>query len=140
MERILQAAVLAAVAAEDLCGLAQDLVAGRVAVGVVEMLESVQVEEQDSDAQSFHFRTGQERLERLQASFTGSIIVGHYNKLLLDEGAILLGEIYLNDLAEPDRAIAALSGLLKRQRTSLLCDDALYLMAEAAQRRHGGHA
>jgi tetratricopeptide (TPR) repeat protein len=76
------------------------------------------------------------RLERLEASFTGSIIVGHYNKLLLDEGAVLLGEIYLHDLGQPERAIAALSGLLKRQRTSLLCDDALYLMAEAALRRH----
>lgn len=77
-----------------------------------------------------------ERLERLEATFTGSIIVGHYNKLLLDEGAILLGEIYLRDLSQPDRAIAALSGLLKRQKTSLLCDDALYLMAEAALARH----
>lgn len=77
-----------------------------------------------------------ERLERLEATFTGSIIVGHYNKLLLDEGAVLLGEIYLNDLNQPDRAIAALAGLLKRQKTSLLCDDALYLMAEAALRRH----
>jgi tetratricopeptide (TPR) repeat protein len=77
-----------------------------------------------------------ERLERLQESFTRSIIVGHYNKLLLDEGAILLGQIYLEDLSQPERAIAALSGFLKRQKTSLLCDDALYLMAEAALRRH----
>lgn len=77
-----------------------------------------------------------ERLERLEASFTKSIIIGHYNKLLLDEGAILLGEIYLRDLHQPERAIYALERLLKRQRTSLLCDDALLLMAEAALARH----
>jgi tetratricopeptide (TPR) repeat protein len=77
-----------------------------------------------------------ERLERLEASFTKSIIVGHYNKLLLDEGAILLGEIYLQDLGQPEKAIATLNRFLGRQRTSLLCDDALLLMAEAALRRH----
>ena len=85
---------------------------------------------------SRRFAEAAERLERLQSSFTGSIIVGHYNKLLLDDGAILLGEIYLQDLNQPDRAIATLSGFLKRQKTSLLCDDALYMMAEAALRRH----
>ncbi len=77
-----------------------------------------------------------ERLERLEASFSKAIIVGHYNKLLLDEGAILLGEIYLHDLQQPERAITTLSRFLGRQRTSLLCDDALLLMAEAALRRH----
>lgn len=77
-----------------------------------------------------------ERLERLQATFTKSILVGHYNKLLLDEGAILLGEIYLQDLKQPERAIATLERFLTRQRTSLLCDDALLLMAEAALQRH----
>ena len=73
-----------------------------------------------------------ERLERLEASYTKAIIIGHYNKLLLDEGAILLGEVYLYDLKQPERALATLSRFLKRQRTSLLCDDALLLMAEAA--------
>lgn len=82
------------------------------------------------------FAEAAERLEKLEATFTRSIIVGHYNKLLLDEGAILLGEIYLRDLNQPEKAISALSGLLKRQRTSLLCDDALLLMAEAALRKH----
>lgn len=77
-----------------------------------------------------------DRLERLEATFTKAILVGHYNKLLLDEGAILLGEVYLNDLQQPERAIATLSRFLQRQRTSLLCDDALLLMAEAALRRH----
>lgn len=77
-----------------------------------------------------------ERLERLEASFAKSILVGHYNKLLLDEGAILLGEIYLRDLNQPTRAISSLGAFIKRQRTSLLCDDALLLMAEAALRRH----
>lgn len=81
-------------------------------------------------------REAAERLERLEASFSKAIIIGHYNKLLLDEGAILLGEIYLNDLGQPDRAIASLNRFLGRQRTSLLCDDALLLMAEAALRRH----
>lgn len=77
-----------------------------------------------------------QRIERLEASFQSSIIVGHYNKLLLDEGALLLGELYLHDLGQPERAIAALDRLLRRQKTSLLCDDALLLMAEAALRRH----
>lgn len=77
-----------------------------------------------------------ERLERLESSFQTSLIVGHYNKLLLDEGALLLGEIYLTELGQPDKAIAALDRLLRRQKTSLLCDDALLLMAEAALRRH----
>jgi tetratricopeptide (TPR) repeat protein len=77
-----------------------------------------------------------QRLERLQASFRKAIIIGHYNKMLLDDGAILLGQIYLDDLLQPERAIAVLSGFLKRQPTSLLCDDALLLMAEAALRKH----
>lgn len=77
-----------------------------------------------------------ERLERLEATFTKAILIGHYNKLLLDEGALLLGETYLRDLRQPDRAIGALARFLKRQRTSLLCDDALLLMAEASLARH----
>ena len=77
-----------------------------------------------------------ERLERLEATFTKALLVGHYNKLLLDEGAILLGEIYLHDLKQPERALATLERFLRRQRTSLLCDDALLLMAEAALLRH----
>ncbi len=77
------------------------------------------------------------RLERLQDSFRKAIIVGHYNKLLLDDGAILLGQIYLNDLDQPEQAIATLERFVKRQKSSLLGDDALLLMAEAALRRHG---
>lgn len=77
-----------------------------------------------------------ERLDRLVKTFRSSVIVGHYNLLKLGEGSLLLGEIYLRDLHDPARAIAALEGLLKRQPTSILCDDALYLMAEAALQRH----
>lgn len=77
------------------------------------------------------------RLETLAGSFTSAILIGHYNKLLLDESTLLLGEIYLNDLLRPQAAIDALSRLLTRQKTSLLCDDALLLMSEAALRRHG---
>lgn len=78
-----------------------------------------------------------ERLERLEKTWTSSMFVGHYNTLLLDDAAIMLGEIYLRDLGRPADAIAALAGLLKRQPTSLLCDDALLLMAQAALRRRG---
>jgi tetratricopeptide (TPR) repeat protein len=77
-----------------------------------------------------------QRLERLEASFRKAIIIGHYNKLLLDDAAILLGEIYLQDLSQPQRAITVLERFLKRQPTSLLCDDALLLMAEAALRKN----
>lgn len=83
------------------------------------------------------FQEAAERLERLEATFTKALLIGHYNKLLLDEGAILLGEVYLSDLRQPERALATLERFLKRQRTSLLCDDALLLMAEAALLRHG---
>jgi tetratricopeptide (TPR) repeat protein len=79
-----------------------------------------------------------ERLERLEKTWTGAMLVGHYNTLLLDDAALLLGEIYLRDLRRPGDAIAALGGLLKRQPTSLLADDALLLMAQAAEQRHGG--
>lgn len=77
-----------------------------------------------------------ERLERLQRTYTSALIVGHYNLFLLSEGALLLGQIYLDDLKQPARAIPALAGFLKRQPTSRLADDALVLMAEAARRRH----
>ncbi len=77
-----------------------------------------------------------ERLERLQRTYTSALIVGHYNLYLLSEGALLLGQIYLEDMKQPARAIPALSGFLKRQPTSRLADDALVLMAEAARRRH----
>lgn len=77
-----------------------------------------------------------ERLERLQRTYSSALIVGHYNLYLLSEGALLLGQIYLEDLRQPARAIPALSGFLKRQPTSRLADDALLLLAEAARRRH----
>lgn len=76
-----------------------------------------------------------ERLERLQRTFRPALIVGHYNTLLLDDAAFLLGQIYLQDLHRPDDAIEACKGLLKRQPTSLYCDDALLLMAQAALQR-----
>jgi TolA-binding protein len=82
------------------------------------------------------FQEAAERLSRLEQTFHKAIIVGHYNTLLLDDGALLLGRIYLDDLHRPDDAIRALKGLLKRQPESLLCDDALYLMAQAALSRH----
>ena len=72
------------------------------------------------------------RLERLQQTFRPAILIGHYNLQLLDEGALLLGEIYLHDLKQPAQATAALQGFVKRQPTSLLADDALVLLAEAA--------
>lgn len=75
------------------------------------------------------------RLERLQETFTSSIIVGHYNKLLLDDAALLLGEIYLDDLRQPARALRTWQGMLRRQPTSLLADDALLHMARAALAR-----
>ncbi|MBL9042800.1 MAG: tetratricopeptide repeat protein [Myxococcales bacterium] len=77
-----------------------------------------------------------ERLERLQRTYTSALIVGHYNLYLLSEGALLLGQIYLEDLRQPARAIPALVGFLKRQPTSRLADDALLLLAEACRRRH----
>lgn len=77
-----------------------------------------------------------ERLERLERTFKRALFVGHYNQLLLDDAALLLGQVYLEDLGQPDRAIAALRGLLARQPESLLCDDALLWMARAALRRH----
>ncbi|MCS6911842.1 MAG: tetratricopeptide repeat protein [Myxococcales bacterium] len=80
------------------------------------------------------------RLQRLQDTFVPAMFVGHYNKLLLDDAALLLGEIYLEDLGQPARAIAALEGLLRRQPTSLLADDALLLMARAALRQGGADA
>ncbi len=77
-----------------------------------------------------------EHLVRLEKTFRSSLVVGHYKTLLLDDAALLLGQIYLSDLHRFDQAIQALKGLLKRQPNSLLCDDALYLMAQAALGRH----
>ena len=77
-----------------------------------------------------------ERLERLQRTYTSALLVGHYNLYLLAEGALLLGQIYLEDMRQPARAIPALTGFLKRQPTSRLADDALLLLAEATRRRH----
>lgn len=77
-----------------------------------------------------------ERLERLQRTYSSALIVGHYNLYLLAEGALLLGQIYLDDMRQPARAIPALLGFLKRQPTSRLADDALLLLADAARRRH----
>jgi len=82
------------------------------------------------------FSEAAERLERLQRTYTSSYIIGHYNLYLLAESALLLGQIYLQDLRQPARAIASLAGFLKRQPKSRLADDALVLMAEAALLRH----
>jgi tetratricopeptide (TPR) repeat protein len=77
-----------------------------------------------------------QRLLQLEASFSKAMLIGHYNKLLLDEGALLLGQIYLGDLGQPGLAITTLESFVRRQPSSLLCDDALLLMAEAALRQH----
>ena len=82
------------------------------------------------------FGEAAERLERLQRTYVASWFVGHYNLYLLSEGALLLGQIYLEDMRQPARAIAALASFLKRQPTSRLADDALLVMAKAAIRRH----
>ena len=78
-----------------------------------------------------------QRLEALEETYRKAWFVGHYNSLLLDDGALLLGQLYLEDLHQPARAVAVLAGFLKRQPRSLLCDDALLLMARAALQRQG---
>ena len=75
------------------------------------------------------------RLEQLVATYRSAMIVGHYNRLLLGDGTLLLGEVYLRDLHQPEQALTTLRKLLVRQPTSRLCDDALVLMAEAVQQR-----
>jgi tetratricopeptide (TPR) repeat protein len=78
-----------------------------------------------------------QRLERLQAGHQGAVLVGHYHQPRLIESVLLLGQLYLDDLRQPERAIKTLERLLSWQPTSVLADDALLVMARAAWQRPG---
>lgn len=80
------------------------------------------------------------RLERLQAGHEGAVLVGHYHRPRLIESVLLLGQLYLDDLRQPERAIKTLERLLSWQPSSVLADDALVVMARAAGQRPGRSA
>lgn len=79
-----------------------------------------------------------EHLERLQHRHESAIVVGHYHRPRLIESVLLLGQVYLQDLHQPEAAIRVLQRLPAWQPASVLCDDALLLMAQAAAQRGGG--
>lgn len=78
-----------------------------------------------------------QRLERLQAGHEGAVLVGHYHRPRLIESVLLLGQLYLDELRQPERAIKTLERLLRWQPSSVLADDALLVMARAAWQRPG---
>jgi tetratricopeptide (TPR) repeat protein len=78
-----------------------------------------------------------ERLERLQQRHESAIVVGHYHRPRLIESVLLLGQVYLHDLRQPEAAIKVLQRLPAWQPASVLCDDALLVMAQAAVQRSG---
>ncbi len=76
------------------------------------------------------------RLFELLSTRREAVIVGSYHPLLLDDAALLVGQIWLDDLHDPSHAIHALTELATTYTDSPLRDDALLELARAHLAAH----
>ncbi len=83
-----------------------------------------------------NFQGAIHRLRQLLATRRDALIVGSYNSIYLEQAELEVGQIFLDDLHEPDRAAEAFATLADDFKTSTMRDDGLLELSRAYLARH----